>query len=140
MQKQDIQVFNDPNLHSNSASIQAQYDLGKQLLSSINNCLSLIERMEVNRVNFLKQNTSESLLKEKEVYNLEKQLMDIHLTGARMDIFRNPAQILERLLTISKESQTMGADFAPTTQQTLVYQALNSQLKKVELSYLQLKL
>ena len=34
----------------------------------------------------------------------------------------------------------MGADFAPTTQQTLVYQALNSQLKKVELSYLQLKL
>ena len=57
-----------------------------------------------------------------------------------MDIFRNPAQILERLLTISKESQTMGADFAPTTQQTLVYQALNSQLKKVELSYLQLKL
>ena len=140
VQKQDIQVFNDPNLHSNSASIQAQYDLGKQLLSSINNCLSLIERMEVNRANFLKQNTSESLLKEKEVYNLEKQLMDIHLTGARMDIFRNPAQILERLLTISKESQTMGADFAPTTQQTLVYQALNSQLKKVELSYLQLKL
>ena len=35
--------------------------------------------------------------------------------------------------------ETMGADFAPTTQQKLVYQALNSQLKKVELSYFQLK-
>ncbi len=140
VQKQDLQVFNDPNLHSNSASIQAQYDLGKQLLSSINNCLSLIERMEVNRANFLKQNTSESILKEKEVYHLEKQLFEIHLTGARMDVFRNPAQILERLLAISSECQTMGADFAPTAQQKLVYQALNSQLKKVELSYLQLKL
>ena len=140
VQKQDLQVFNDPNLNSNNASILAQYDLGKQLLSSINNCLSLIERMEENRANYLKQNTSESLVKEKEVYNLEKQLFDIHLTGARMDIFRNPARILERLLAISTESQTLGADFAPTAQQKLVYQALNSQLKKVEISYLQLKL
>jgi hypothetical protein len=73
------------------------------------------------------------------VYNLEKQLFDVHLTGARMDIFRNPARILERLLAISKESQTLGADFAPTVQQKLVYQALNNQLKKVEISYLQLK-
>ena len=139
VQKQELQVFNDPNLNSNNASILAQYDLGKQLLSSINNCLSLIERMEVNRANYLKQNTSESLVKEKEVYNLEKQLFDIHLTGARMEIFRNPARILERLLAISTESQTLGADFAPTAQQKLVYQALNSQLKKVEISYLQLK-
>jgi photosystem II stability/assembly factor-like uncharacterized protein len=140
VQKQNLQVLNDPNLNSNNASIQAQYTLGKQLLSSINNCLSLIQRMEVNRANFIKQNTSESALKEKEVYNIEKELFDIHLTGARMDVFRNPAKILERLLALSTESQTLGADFAPTTQQRLVYEALNSQLKKLEASYLKLKL
>jgi photosystem II stability/assembly factor-like uncharacterized protein len=140
VQKQNLQVLNDPNLNSNNASIQAQYTLGKQLLSSINTCLSLIQRMEVNRANFIKQNTSESAVKEKEVYNIEKELFDIHLTGARMDVFRNPAKILERLLALSTESQTLGADFAPTTQQRLVYEALNSQLKKLEASYLKLKL
>ena len=55
-----------------------------------------------------------------------------------MDIFRNPAKILERLLTLTKESQTMGADFPPTTQQKLVYQALNTQLEKLSASYLKL--
>ena len=140
VQKQNLQVLNDPNLNSNNASIQAQYTLGKQLLSSINTCLSLIERMEVKRANLIKQNTSESALKEKEIYNIEKELFDIHLTGARMDVFRNPAKILERLLALSTESQTLGADFAPTTQQKLVYEALNKQLKQLEASYLQLKL
>ncbi len=140
VQKQTVQVLNDPNLNSNNASIQAQYTLGKQLLSSINTCLSLIQRMELNRANFIKQKTTESALKEKEVYNIEKELFDIHLTGARMDVFRNPAKILERLLALSTESQTLGADFAPTAQQKLVYEALNSQLKKLEASYLKLKL
>ena len=140
VQKQMLQVLNDPNLNSNNASIQAQYTLGKQLLSSINNCLSLIERMEVKRANLIKQNTTESALKEKEIYNIEKELFDIHLTGARMDVFRNPAKILERLLALSTESQTLGADFAPTAQQKLVYVALNNQLKKLEAAYMQLKL
>jgi hypothetical protein len=62
------------------------------------------------------------------------------MTGARMDVFRNPARILERLLAITTESQTQGADYAPTNQQKLVYQALSNQLKKIETNYLQLKL
>ena len=96
--------------------------------------------MEINRAKCLKINTDQSNAQEQMIYNLEKQLFDVHLTGARMDIFRNPARILERFLSISTESQTQGADYAPTTQQKLVYQALNSQLKKVEAAYLQLKL
>jgi hypothetical protein len=140
LQKQSLNVLNDPNLNSNIAAIEAQYALGKQLLNSINTCLSLIKRMEINRAKCLKINTDQSNAQEQMIYNLEKQLFDVHLTGARMDIFRNPARILERLLSISTESQTQGADYAPTTQQKLVYQALNSQLKKVEAAYLQLKL
>ena len=140
LQKQSLNVLNDPNLNSNITAIEAQYALGKQLLNSINTCLSLIKRMEINRAKCLKINTDQSNAQEQMIYNLEKQLFDVHLTGARMDIFRNPARILERLLSISTESQTQGADYAPTTQQKLVYQALNSQLKKVEAAYLQLKL
>jgi photosystem II stability/assembly factor-like uncharacterized protein len=140
VQKQNIVVLNDPNLNSNNAAIEAQYVLGKQLLSSIHSCLSLIEQMEIKRANLLKINTKESIAKEQAIYTIEKQLFDVHMTGARMDVFRNPARILERLLAITTESQTQGADYAPTNQQKLVYQALSNQLKKIETNYLQLKL
>ena len=133
-------VLNDPNLNSKNSDIEAQYALGKQLLSSIHSCLSLIAQMEIKRANLLKLNTKESIIKEQEVYAIEKQLFDLHMTGARMDVFRNPARILERLLAISTESQTQGANYAPTSQQKLVYQALSQQLKKLETNYLQLKL
>jgi hypothetical protein len=140
VQKQNLVVYNDPNLNSNNAAIEAQYALGKQLLSSIHGCLSLIEQMEIKRADLLKINTKESIAKEQTIYNLEKQLFDVHMTGARMDVFRNPARILERLLAITTESQTQGADYAPTTQQKLMYQALSQQLKKLEIAYTQLKL
>ena len=136
--KQSIQVLNDPNLHSSKEAIQAQYAFGMQLTSSMKKCASLIEKMEIERASLLKQNTKEAAEREKQVYAIEKELFDIHLTGSRMDIFRNPAKILERLLTLTKESQTMGADFPPTTQQKLVYQALNTQLEKLSASYLKL--
>jgi hypothetical protein len=133
--KQPIQVLNDPNLHSSTDAIQAQYAFGMQLTSAMKKCLSLIEQMEIDRARLLKQNTMEAANREKQVYAIEKELFDIHLTGSRMDIFRNPAKILERLLTLTKESQTMGADFPPTSQQKLVYLALNSQLEKLSASY-----
>jgi len=136
--KQSITVLNDPNLHSNAAAIQAQYYFGMQLTSALKKCLLFIEKMEKERASLLKQNSIESIAREKQVYAIEKELFDIHLTGARMDIFRNPAKILERLLSITKESQTMGADFAPTSQQKLVYEALNIQLEKYTKAYLKL--
>jgi hypothetical protein len=101
-------------------------------------CLSLIDKMEIERSSLLKQNTPAATAREKQIYAIEKEVFDIHLTGSRMDIFRNPAKILERLLTLTKESQTMGADFPPTTQQKLVYQALNTQLEKLSISYTKL--
>ena len=134
--KQSLQVLADPNLHSSKKDIDAQYNFGLQLTSAMKKCLSLIEKMEIERAQLLKQNTSAALAREKQVYALEKELFDIHLTGSRMDIFRNPAKILERLLTLTKESQTMGADFPPTSQQKLVYQSLNSQLEKIATAYL----
>jgi hypothetical protein len=57
-----------------------------------------------------------------------------------MDIFRNPAQILERMLSIGKESMTNGADFPPTTQHRAVFNALKAKMKEVENEYNKLKL
>ena len=136
--KQPIQVLKDPNLNSSMTAIQAQYEFGIQLTNSMQKCLSLIEKMEIERANLLKQNTPEATAREKQIYAIEKEVFDIHLTGARMDIFRNPAKIFERLLAITKESQTMGADFPPTSQQKLVYQELNTQLEKLSRAYLKL--
>jgi hypothetical protein len=136
--KQPIQVLKDPNLNSSMTDIQAQYEFGMQFTNSMKKCLSLIDKMEIERANLLKQNTPAATAREKQIYTIEKEVFDIHLTGARMDIFRNPAKIFERLLAITKESQTMGADFPPTSQQKLVYQELNTQLEKLAASYLRL--
>ncbi len=131
IQKTSLTVLKDPNIHSNDLDIKAQYVFGLDLNTQINLCLSLIEKLETKRAQLLKENTTSSIAQEKVIYNIEKQLFDIHLTGSRMDIFRNPAKLLERMLTIRKESQTYGADFPPTTQQKAVFAALKQQLQKV---------
>ena len=131
VQKTSLTVLKDPNIHSNDLDIKAQYIFGLDLNTQINLCLSLIEKLETKRATLLKENTTSSITQEKVIYNIEKQLFDIHLTGSRMDIFRNPAKLLERMLSIRKESQTYGADFPPTSQQKAVFAALKQQLQKV---------
>jgi len=66
--------------------------------------------------------------------------MDIHQTGARMDIFRNPAKVFERMLSIGKESIANGADFPPTAQQRLVFNKLKDKMTVIEKKYREMKL
>jgi len=139
-QTQFLTLLKDPNLHSLDTDIQAQYQFGLQLNASVKKCLALIEKLENKRANLFAQNTSVSLNEEKLLYTIECKLFDAHLTGARMDIFRNPARVLERLLTITKESQAVGADFAPTTQQQKVFLSLKNELDKIEKEVLNLRL
>lgn len=138
-QKSTLQVMIDPNAKSKQADILAQYQYGKDLYKNIKQCLGIIEKMEIKRSQLLKEATAASLAMEKKILDLEKQLFDAHLTGARMDIFRNPAQILERMLAIGKESMTNGADFPPTTQHQAVFNSLKAKMKEVESEYSKLK-
>ena len=124
---------------SNQTDILAQYQYGKDLYKNIKQCLVIIEKMEIKRSQLLKEATTASLAMEKKILDLEKQLFDVHLTGSRMDIFRNPAQILERMLAIGKESMTNGADFPPTTQHLAVFNSLRMKLMKIESEYTMLK-
>jgi hypothetical protein len=63
----------------------------------------------------------------------------VHATGARMDIFRHPPQVLERLLALAKESQIYSADAPPTDQQEEVYTLLYVQLAEVQSKFEMLK-
>ena len=76
---------------------------------------------------------------ENDLWTLERKVHDIFQTGAREDIFRNPAQLLERFLAIAKESSMSSADFQPTNQDVEVYEKLNSDLQKVESDYNSIK-
>lgn len=134
-QQQTVSVLKDPSSASTVNDIIAQYSFGKSLYNEIKHCLALIEKMEIKRAELLKDGSTASVELENKIYTLESSLFDIHLTGARMDIFRNPAKILERLLSIGKESITNGADFPPTTQHRAVFNSLKDQLKKVEDQY-----
>ena len=135
IEKKSLAVIKDPNAKSNQADIVLQYQFGKDLYNQTKKCLSIIAEMETKRSLLLKEANTNSLLLEKKIYDLEKQLIDIHQTGARMDIFRNPAQVFERMLSIGKESIANGADFPPTAQQKLVFGSLKEKLNKINQEY-----
>jgi len=89
-----------------------------------------MERMRATLL--MKKNDKKAIALEERVYQLEAALHDVHQTGARMDIFRNPPQVLERLFAMAKESQISSADAPPTDQQQEVYQLVAGRLAEVQ--------
>ena len=132
IQKANLLVIKDPNSGSSELNIGAQYVFGKNLYDEIKHCLTLVEKMEIKRASLIYSASTTSINLEKKILELESRLIDVHQTGARMDIFRNPARVFERLLSIGKESIANGADFPPTSQQKAVFSLLKDELKKVE--------
>jgi len=59
-------------------------------------------------------------------------LFDVNQTGARWDIFRSGAQVLERLLALGKESQVFSADAPPSNQQIEVYDLTAKRLEELQ--------
>ncbi|MBY0433637.1 MAG: glycosyl hydrolase, partial [Cyclobacteriaceae bacterium] len=142
--RQTVQVMKDPSTKSTEADIQKQFAHGVNLFNAINATLSLIDDMEKTRSRLLtmttdKKNGKAAAALEEKIYQLEGKLHDIHQTGARMDIFRNAPQVLERLLAMGKEGIVSSADAPPTDQQGEVYAITNQQLQEVEKAYNLLK-
>jgi len=134
--RQTAQVNKDPNTKSSLADIGRQYAFGMEIYEGVNTCLTLIDQMERARAELLRKTGDPKSAKvaiplEEKIYQLEARLFDVHLTGARQDIFRNPAGILERMLAITKEGQTSSADFPPTDQQQEVFSLLKGRLDDV---------
>ncbi|MFM7194433.1 MAG: WD40/YVTN/BNR-like repeat-containing protein [Bacteroidota bacterium] len=131
--RQNLDLLKDPNTNGTESSIAGQYGFGMRLFQSVNTSLSLIDDMEKTRASLLARKGDKTAIAfEEKVYQLEARLHDVHQTGARMDIFRNPPQVLERFLSMAKESIISSADSAPTDQHQEVYTLVNQQLIEVQ--------
>ena len=96
--------------------------------------------MEKIRAGLLKTpNSKSAMAMENKIHHLESKMFDINQTGARWDIFRSGAQILERFLAQAKEGIIYSADNPPTDQQIEVYNVLNQQLSEVQAAFELLK-
>ena len=142
--RQPVAVLKDPNTKAVDADIERQFSHGIVLFNSINASLKLIDEMEKTRSKLLAMANDKKLGKtavalEEKIYQLEGRLHDVHQTGARMDIFRNPPQVLERFLAMGKEGIVFSGDSPPTDQQVEVYTITQQQLMEVEKAYILLK-
>lgn len=145
--RQPVEVLRDPHTAGSDKDLREQYAFGTQLYGSIQNVLHMIDTLEIfrgradslGRVLTPKDKKQRARLTawEKQLSEVEGLLHDIHQTGAREDIFRNPAQLLERFLTISKESISGGADWRPTDQHREVYALLSDRLAAARIKYIE---
>ena len=131
--KQQVALLKDPNTKSTVENISKQYTQGVKLYNSIKASLKLIDEMERMRTALLaKKGDKKSIALEEKIYQLEAAIFDVHQTGARWDIFRSGAQVLERLLALGKEGQIASADSPPTDQQLAVYELTAGRLAEVQ--------
>ncbi|MGE5108089.1 MAG: WD40/YVTN/BNR-like repeat-containing protein [Sphingobacteriales bacterium] len=140
---QKVQVLKDPNTKATMADAMKQHAFAMQLYNSVKSVLQLIEEIENNRVvllNITGANQEKAMALEEVLWQIESKLFDSYQTGSRMDSFRNPVQLLERLLSISKESQVASGDYPPTDQQLQVFKKLASKLAELKAKFEKIKL
>lgn len=131
--RQTVSLLKDPNTHATSESMSQQYSLGVGLYTSVKSTLKLIDEMEKMRALLLtRKGDKKAMALEDKIYQLEAVLFDINQTGARWDIFRSGAQLLERFLALGKESQIASADARPTDQQMEVYDITRKRLEEIQ--------
>ncbi len=138
--RQPLSLLKDPNTKSTTENMTRQYALGIKLYSSIKSALKLIDDMEQMRAGLLAkkgdlpigQAGKKTIALEDKIYQLESALFDVNQTGARWDIFRSGAQVLERLLALGKESQVFNADAPPSDQQIEVYELTAKRLEELQ--------
>jgi len=141
--RQPVEVLRDPHTAGSDEDIRLQYTFGTEIFQSIQSVLHMIDTLETLRSRAIAAEPTLSNRKQKEklaswqqqLLDVEALLHDVHSTGARQDIFRNPAQLLERFLTISKESISGGSDWRPTDQHREVYNLLSGRLATTKSKY-----
>jgi hypothetical protein len=145
---QKVDVLKDPNTKGTVEDIQKQHVLAMKLYDAEKTCFRLINEMETIRARllFIADSSNVSNAKktrarkiENDLWTLEGKVHDIYQTGARQDVFRNPNQLLEEFLAVSKEAVVSSADAKPTDQDYEVYDILRKRLEKVIVDYAAVK-
>ncbi len=146
--KEPVEVLKDPNTTGSMADILLQHQLAMKLYNNEKTCFRLIDEMETIRAALLQMVDSgrisasrkkQAVQMEELLWQLEGQVHDIYQTGARQDAFRNPDQLLEQFLAMSKEAAISSADAPPTSQDAEVYELLDGRLQKVLTDYNKVK-
>lgn len=133
---ESLEVIKDPYSTGTLADIEAQIAFSLEMRDRITEVSATIERMEHTRVQLeaaaaalegdaeVREIRDEILSINAQVIGLEGALVDINLTGAREDSFRNPMRLYGRMSALASDVEWKGADFPPTVQQQEVQQVL----------------
>jgi photosystem II stability/assembly factor-like uncharacterized protein len=141
-----LEVLKDPYSEGSMEDVRAQVAFSLQMNDRMSEITDLITRMEHTRVQLMALDGALSDAGGVEVGDvaaeverltdlalaLEGRLVDVNLTGAREDSFRNPMRLYGRMSALASDLDWRGADFPPTVQQREVYDVLTARLAEVK--------
>ena len=135
-----LTVLKDPHSTGTEADIRAQVAMSLEMRDELNEVVDMINEIEWLRYqldglqNRYRDDKSASAVVgaseklEQRAIDVESNLYDVHLTGAREDAFRAPMKLFGRLSALASDVGASGADFSPTTQQVEVHAILRQRL------------
>lgn len=150
VESRELQVRKDPHSTGTVKDIEKQVAFGLDIRNELNQVVKLINEIEWIRKEFedlttrLKETRDKDQVASiiaraeelnKRVIEIESNLFDVHLTGAREDAFRNPMKLYGRLSALGSDIMYNGADFAPTQQQIEVFEELDKRFEQTKESY-----
>lgn len=130
-----IKILKDPNSEGTEADVDAQYGLASEIKKDLNKAADMVNQLESIRRQAadLKDNVKDNKDATKVIESLEKQLIDIEGELLQLRVLpegqsalRYPAQTVEKLLYLGSGVET--ADFRPTDQHQEVHQVLQKRL------------
>ena len=142
-----LTVLKDPHSEGTLADIREQVALSMVIRDEINEVVDMIDRIEWARSQLedladmlAGDSTAADLLAEaaaleETAIQVESNLFDIYLTGAREDAFRNPMKLYGRLSALSQDIGSSSADFPPTVPQVEVHDVLRQRLDATRLLF-----
>ena len=139
--EEEFTILKDPNSSGTIKDIKEQFEFLITLRETINKNVKLINKIEELRYSLQNDYNKDPNKKaaaykmDRKLYEIESNLFDVKLTGAREDAFRNPNKIYGRLAALGSDLTRFGADFRPTNQQVEVYQILSERLQKQEIIF-----
>jgi photosystem II stability/assembly factor-like uncharacterized protein len=148
-----LEVLKDPTSTGSLADIEEQVAFSLQMRDRITELTGAITRMEHTRVQLeaaagalaatggdaeaaeaeAAERARDAVLAANErAVELEGRLVDVNLTGAREDSFRNPMRLYGRFSALASDVDWKGADFRPTVQQREVYRVLSDRFEAAQ--------
>jgi photosystem II stability/assembly factor-like uncharacterized protein len=135
-----VEVLKDPTSTGTLDEIRAQVALSLALRDDLQEMGQMINRLEwireqvedlqdLGRVEADAEAVAEAAAQFRvKLLEVEAQLFDVNLSGAREDAFRAPMKLYGRMSALGSDVSRFSADFAPTNQQREVYDVLKARL------------